>query len=74
MPDILYIILAAVLALGVGIVVGRQLAGKARLDHEADAKARAQQLIQEAETQATPHPRRADSAIQRQIPPAQKRV
>ncbi|MCB2379902.1 ribonuclease Y [Hymenobacter sp. BT635] len=61
MPDILYIILAAVLALGVGIVVGRQLAGKARLDHEADAKARAQQIIQEAETQAT---RTRDERIQ----------
>ncbi|TGE23411.1 ribonuclease Y [Hymenobacter metallicola] len=61
MPDILYIILAAVLALGVGIVVGRQLAGKARLDHEADAKARAQQIIQEAEAQAT---RTRDERIQ----------
>ncbi|MCB2409666.1 ribonuclease Y [Hymenobacter lucidus] len=61
MPDILYIILASVLALGVGIVVGRQLAGKARLDHEADAKARAQQIIQEAETQAT---RTRDERIQ----------
>ncbi|TGE14347.1 ribonuclease Y [Hymenobacter elongatus] len=61
MPDILYIILAAVLALGVGIVVGRQLAGKVNLDHEADAKARAKQLIQEAEAQAT---RTRDERIQ----------
>ncbi|GAA3939440.1 ribonuclease Y [Hymenobacter algoricola] len=61
MPDILYIILAAVLALGVGIVVGRQLAGKVKLDHESDAQARAQLLIQEAETQAT---RTRDERIQ----------
>ncbi|RYU81547.1 ribonuclease Y [Hymenobacter persicinus] len=61
MPDILYIILAAVLALGVGIVVGRQLAGKVKLDHESDAKARAQLIIQEAESQAT---RTRDERIQ----------
>ncbi|WP_394799969.1 ribonuclease Y [Hymenobacter translucens] len=57
----MYIVLAAVLALVAGIVVGRQLAGKARLDHEADAKARAQQILQEAETQAT---RTRDERIQ----------
>jgi len=61
MPDILYIILAAVLALGVGIVVGRQLAGKVKLDHESDAQARAQLIIQEAEAQAT---RTRDERIQ----------
>ncbi|MCC2547668.1 ribonuclease Y [Hymenobacter sp. BT175] len=61
MPDFMYIVLAAVLALVAGIVVGRQLAGKARLDHEADAKARAQQILQEAETQAT---RTRDERIQ----------
>jgi len=56
-----YIALAAVLALVVGIVVGRLLAGKARQDHEADAKARAQQLLAEAEQQAN---RTRDERIQ----------
>ncbi|AHJ96232.1 HAD superfamily protein [Hymenobacter swuensis DY53] len=45
----------------VGVVLGRQLAGKARQDHEADAKARAQQLLAEAEAQAT---RTRDERIQ----------
>ncbi|UYZ61545.1 ribonuclease Y [Hymenobacter weizhouensis] len=49
----LYIVFAAVLALVVGVVVGRLLAGKARQNHEADAKNRAQQLLAEAEQQAT---------------------
>jgi len=61
MSETLYIVLAAVLALVVGVVLGRQLAGKARQDHEADAKARAQQLLAEAEAQAT---RTRDERIQ----------
>ncbi|SHL82433.1 ribonuclease Y [Hymenobacter psychrotolerans] len=61
MSTSVYIALAAVLALVVGIVVGRLLAGKARQDHEADAKARAQQLLAEAEQQAT---RTRDERIQ----------
>ncbi|TPG72531.1 ribonuclease Y [Hymenobacter nivis] len=46
---ILYCLLAAVVALVAGLVVGRQLAGKARQDLEGQAQARAQQLLQEAE-------------------------
>ncbi|MET4107945.1 ribonuclease Y [Hymenobacter sp. UYP22] len=61
MSETLYIVLAAVLALVVGVVLGRLLAGKARQDHEADAKARAQQLLAEAEAQAT---RTRDERIQ----------
>ncbi|MBX0292303.1 ribonuclease Y [Hymenobacter sp. HSC-4F20] len=61
MSEPLYIVLAAVLALVVGVVVGRLLAGKARQDHEADAKARAQQILAEAEAQAT---RTRDERIQ----------
>jgi ribonuclease Y len=45
----MYCLLAAVVALVAGIVVGRQLAGKARLDHEGEATARAQQILREAE-------------------------
>ncbi|MBC6988138.1 MULTISPECIES: ribonuclease Y [Hymenobacter] len=52
MSDTIYIVLAAVLALVVGIVVGRLLAGKARQDHEAEARSRAQQVLQEAEEKA----------------------
>jgi ribonuclease Y len=61
MSTTVYIVLAAVLALVVGIVVGRLLAGKARQDHEADAKARAQQILQDAEQQAN---RTRDERIQ----------
>ncbi|AWM35512.1 ribonuclease Y [Hymenobacter nivis] len=46
---LLYCLLAAVVALVAGIVVGRQLAGKARQDLEGQAQVRAQQLLQEAE-------------------------
>jgi len=46
---LLYCLLAAVVALVAGLVVGRQLAGKARQDLEGQAQARAQQLLQEAE-------------------------
>ncbi|WP_139924492.1 ribonuclease Y [Hymenobacter sp. DG01] len=61
MSEPLYIVLAAVLALVVGVVLGRLLAGKARQDHEADAKARAQQILAEAEAQAS---RTRDERIQ----------
>ncbi|WBA41799.1 ribonuclease Y [Hymenobacter canadensis] len=61
MSTTLYIALAAVLALVVGIVVGRLLAGKTNQDHEAEAKTRAQQLLAEAEQQAT---RTRDERIQ----------
>ncbi|UOQ67002.1 ribonuclease Y [Hymenobacter volaticus] len=61
MSTTVYIVLAAVLALVVGIVVGRLLAGKANKDHEAEAKARAQQLLAEAEQQAN---RTRDERIQ----------
>ena len=61
MSQTLYIVLAAVLALVVGVVLGRLLAGKARQDHEGDAKAKAQQLLAEAEAQAT---RTRDERIQ----------
>ncbi|MDF7809964.1 ribonuclease Y [Hymenobacter sp. YC55] len=61
MSTTIYIVLAAVLALVVGIVVGRLLAGKANKDHEAEAKARAQQLLAEAEQQAN---RTRDERIQ----------
>ncbi|GAB2472900.1 ribonuclease Y [Hymenobacter qilianensis] len=62
MPNyIIYIVLAAVVALVAGVVLGRLLAGKARQDHEAQAQARAQQLLQEAEAQAN---RTRDERIQ----------
>ena len=59
--SILYTVLIAVAALVVGAVLGRLLAGKARQDHEAEARARAQQLIQEAEEKAN---RTRDERIQ----------
>ncbi|MBC6606998.1 ribonuclease Y [Hymenobacter sp. BT188] len=58
---IIYIVLAAIVALVAGVVLGRLLAGKARQDHEAQAQARAQQLLQEAEAQAN---RTRDERIQ----------
>jgi ribonuclease Y len=58
---LLYCVLTAVIALIGGLVIGRQLAGKARQDHEAEARAKAQQLLEEAETQAT---RTRDERIQ----------
>ncbi|MBO0357571.1 ribonuclease Y [Hymenobacter sp. BT186] len=61
MSSTIYIVLAAVLSLVVGIVVGRLLAGKANQGHEAEAKARAQQLLADAEQQAT---RTRDERIQ----------
>lgn len=59
--NILYIVLTAIAALVGGIVVGRLLAGKARQDHEAEARARAQQILQEAEEKAN---RTRDERIQ----------
>ncbi|WP_022824238.1 ribonuclease Y [Hymenobacter norwichensis] len=61
MSSTIYIVLAAVLSLVVGIVVGRLLAGKANQGHEAEAKARAQQLLADAEQQAN---RTRDERIQ----------
>ena len=58
---VLYCALAAVIALIVGVVVGRQLAGKARQDVESEARAKAQEIIAEAESQAT---RTRDERIQ----------
>ena len=46
---IIYCLLAAVVALVAGLVVGRQLAGKTRQDLEGQAQAKAQQILQEAE-------------------------
>ncbi|NVO83711.1 ribonuclease Y [Hymenobacter terrestris] len=53
MSQTLYIVLAAVLALVVGVVLGRLLAGKARQDHEGDAHIKAKQLLADAEAEAT---------------------
>ncbi|GAB2957272.1 ribonuclease Y [Hymenobacter coalescens] len=52
MPEIIYIVLAAVVALVVGFFIGRQMAGKARQDLEAQAQGRAAELLQEAEAKA----------------------
>lgn len=52
MPEIIYIVLAAVAALVVGFFLGRQMAGKARQDVEAQAQGRAAELLQEAEAKA----------------------
>jgi ribonuclease Y len=45
----MYCLLTAVVALVAGFVIGKQLAGKARLDHEGEATARAQQILRDAE-------------------------
>jgi ribonuclease Y len=58
---LLYCVLTAIVALIGGVVIGRQLASKARQDHEAEAQARARQLLEEAEAQAN---RRAHSAVE----------
>lgn len=58
---ILYCAIAAVIALVAGVVVGRQMAGKVRQDHEGEARAKAQQLLEEAELQAN---RTRDERIQ----------
>jgi ribonuclease Y len=58
---LLYCVLTAVIALIGGLVIGRQLASKARQDHEADAQAKARLLLEEAEIQAT---RTRDERIQ----------
>ncbi len=50
---IIYCLLSAVLALVVGVLAGRQLAGKAKQGLEGEAQARAQRILEEAETQAT---------------------
>ncbi|QKG51614.1 ribonuclease Y [Hymenobacter sp. BRD67] len=58
---LLYCAVAAVIALVAGVVVGRQLAGKARQDLEGQAQAKARQILEEAETQAN---RTRDERIQ----------
>jgi ribonuclease Y len=58
---ILYCAIAAVIALVAGVLVGRQMAGKVRQDHEGEARAKAQQLLEEAELQAN---RTRDERIQ----------
>jgi ribonuclease Y len=58
---ILYCLLAAVVALVAGVLLGRQLAGKARQDLEAQAQAKAQQILAAAEAEAT---RNRDERIQ----------
>ena len=50
-PTILYSLLAAVVALVAGLVLGRLLAGKARQDHEGEAQARAQKILRDAEAE-----------------------
>lgn len=50
---ILYCLLSAVAALVAGVLLGRQLAGKARQDLEGQAQAKAQQLLAQAEAEAT---------------------
>ncbi|OON67479.1 ribonuclease Y [Hymenobacter sp. CRA2] len=52
MPEIIYIVLAAVVALVAGFLIGRQVAGKARQDVEAQAQGRAAEILQEAEAKA----------------------
>ena len=52
---ILYCAIAAVIALVVGVLVGRQMAGKVRQDHEGEARAKAQQLLEEAEAPGQPY-------------------
>jgi ribonuclease Y len=58
---ILYYAVTAVIALIGGLVIGRQLAGKARQDHEGEAQAKARQILEEAETTAN---RTRDERIQ----------
>ena len=50
---ILYCLLAALVALVAGVLLGRQLAGKARQDLEGQAQAKAQQVLAQAEAEAT---------------------
>ncbi len=52
-PTILYCLLTAVAALVVGVLLGRQLAGKARQDLEGEAQRKAQQLLADADAEAT---------------------
>ncbi|WP_375416529.1 ribonuclease Y [uncultured Hymenobacter sp.] len=50
---ILYCLLAAVVALVAGVLLGRQLAGKARQDLEGQAQLKAQKLLADADAEAT---------------------
>ena len=50
---ILYCLLAAAAALALGVLLGRQLAGKARQDLEGEAQLKAQKLLAAADAEAT---------------------
>lgn len=52
MPDILYILLTALVALGVGVYIGRSLLQKVYKQQEEDARQRAKNIIREAELNA----------------------
>lgn len=52
MPDIVYILLTAIVALGVGVFIGRSLLQKIYKQQEEDARQRAKNIIREAELNA----------------------
>jgi len=52
MPDILYILATAIVALGVGVFIGRSLLQKVYKQQEEDARQRAKSIIREAEVNA----------------------
>ncbi|WP_161890203.1 ribonuclease Y [Pontibacter russatus] len=52
MPDILYILLTAIVALGVGVFIGRSMLQKVYKQQEEDARQRAKSIIREAEANA----------------------
>ena len=52
MPDILYILLTAIVALGVGVFIGRSMLQKVYKQQEEDARQRAKTIIREAEANA----------------------
>ncbi|MDX5421908.1 MAG: ribonuclease Y [Hymenobacteraceae bacterium] len=52
MPNILYILLTAIVALGVGVYIGRSLLQKIYKQQEEDARQRAKNIIREAEINA----------------------
>ncbi|RIJ43037.1 ribonuclease Y [Pontibacter oryzae] len=52
MPDILYLLLTALVALGVGVYIGRSLLQKIYKQQEEDARQRAKNIVREAEINA----------------------
>ncbi|GAA4442322.1 ribonuclease Y [Pontibacter saemangeumensis] len=52
MPDILYILITAIVALGVGVFIGRSMLQKVYKQQEEDARQRAKSIIREAELNA----------------------